>query len=228
MWKPKGKPAWNRLVKNIEYLDPAKVVVVLVGTDDFWASRLKSKPPNKEFFTSVKELLQLKGLRFAEITDFMEDLKYGDSMGHPAPQGHQKLAQKLLETFQDLDVTQQRPCARPSSSRARREAPASEAVRSAPGAAAEAVVQSGSRADVLDTEGPYDGWEQDLRSQHSVISKPISDSKKNKQSFQCELCDVWLPSWSQVQGHCRGAQHKKKKAALGTKCVPASSVDSSL
>ena len=98
----------------------------------------------------------------------MEDLKYGDSMGHPAPQEHQKLAQKLLETFQD--VTQQRPCARPSSSRARREAPASEAVRSAPGAAAEAVVQSGSRADVLDTKGPCDGWEQDLQTQHGVIS----------------------------------------------------------
>ena len=86
----------------------------------------------------------------------------------------------------------------------------------------------GSRVDVLDAADAYPGWERDLRSQHSVISKPISHSKKNKQSFQCELCDVWLPSWSQVQGHCRGAQHKKKKAALGTKCVPASSVDSSL
>ena len=86
----------------------------------------------------------------------MKDLKYVDSVGHPAPQEHQKLAQKLLDTYQD--VTQQRPCARPSSS-------------CTPGAAAEsaeAVVQSESRADVLDTEDAYDGWEQDLRSQHSV------------------------------------------------------------
>ena len=27
MWKPPGKPAWKKLVNNIEDLDPAKVVV---------------------------------------------------------------------------------------------------------------------------------------------------------------------------------------------------------
>ena len=86
----------------------------------------------------------------------------------------------------------------------------------------------GSRVDVLDAADAYDGWEQDLRSQHSVILKPSSASKKL--SFECELCGVWLPSWSQVAEHCRGAQHqKKKKAALKpetepeTNFVPASS-----
>lgn len=140
----------------------------------------------------------------------MRDLKYVDEAGHPARQEHQKLAQKLLDTFQD--VTQQRPCARPSSG-------------CTPGAAAEAVVQSGSRADVLDTEDAYDGWEQDLRSQHSVILKPSNGN--NKLSFECELCGVWLPIWCQSPRHCRGAQHQKKNAALepDNKFVPASSVE---
>ena len=29
MWKPLGKPAWKRLVNNINSLDPEKVVVIL-------------------------------------------------------------------------------------------------------------------------------------------------------------------------------------------------------
>ena len=100
--------------------------------------------------------------------------------------------------------------------------------RSDAGAATGRPRGSGSRADVLDTEDTFDGWEQDLRSQHSVILKPGSGSKKT--SFQCELCEKWLPSWSQVPEHCRGAQHQKnlKKAALEpeseseTKFAPAS------
>ena len=70
--------------------------------------------------------------------------------------------------------------------------------RSDAGAATRSPRASESRVDVLDTEGTYDGWEQDFRSQHSVILKPKSG--KEKQSFQCELWDVWLPSWSQAPG----------------------------
>ena len=87
----------------------------------------------------------------------------------------------------------------------------------------------GSRVDVLDTNGAYPCWEQDLRSEHSVILNPKTDKKK--QSFHCELCDVHLPSWAQVPDHCRGSQHKSKKKAaqekkprqgVGTVFVPAS------
>ena len=87
--------------------------------------------------------------------------------------------------------------------RARREASASEAVRFVKG------------GDVLNT-GPNDsgdGWEQDLRSQHGVISVDVRSRSKQVKSFECQLCGVWLPSWAQVSQHCRGEKHQKKKAS---------------
>lgn len=49
MWKPPGKPAWKKLVNNIQDLDPAKVVVVLVGTDQIWGSNVQYTGHNKSF-----------------------------------------------------------------------------------------------------------------------------------------------------------------------------------
>ena len=49
MYKPPGQKSWKKLVNTIEDLDPAKVVVVLVGDDEIWGSRLKTAPPNKKF-----------------------------------------------------------------------------------------------------------------------------------------------------------------------------------
>ena len=66
------------------------------------------------------------------------------------------------------------------------------------GAATRSPRASGSRVDVLDAADAYLGWEQDLCSEYSVILNPKSG--KEKQSFQCELWDVWLPSWSQAPG----------------------------
>ena len=55
IWKPTDGPAWKKLMRNIEALDPEKVVVVLLGTADLWASLLKhagkQEPPNLNFFT---------------------------------------------------------------------------------------------------------------------------------------------------------------------------------
>ena len=196
----------------------------------------------KFFFTEMKKLLVQNCIRFEEITDFMEDINYADGAGHPAEVDQERLADKLLGSFQHIIHRARREAGELALEESDVEAVRCEEVCDAGAAATQerprrsdagAATRSpehlpGSRVDVLDAADAYPGWERDLRSQHSVISKPISDRKKNKQSFQCELCDVWLPSWPQVQGHCRGAQHKKKKAALGTKCVPASSVDSSL
>ena len=83
----------------------------------------------------------------------------------------------------------------------------------------------GSRVDVLDATDAYPGWEQDLRSEHSIILN-LKTTKK-KLSFHCELCDVPLPSWAQVPDHCRGSKHKaarEKKPRLGSgpDFVPAS------
>ena len=116
-----------------------------------------------------------------------------------------------------------RPCA------ARRPATQERPRRSDAGAETRSPRASGSRVDVLDTADAYPGWEQDLRSEHSVILNPKTDKKK--QSFHCELCDVPLPSWAQVPDHCKGSQHKSKKKAArekkprlgpGTDFVPAS------
>ena len=54
MWKPPGNPAWKKLVNNIQDLDPAKVVVVLVGTDEIWGSKMQDHGQDKEFFKEVK------------------------------------------------------------------------------------------------------------------------------------------------------------------------------
>ena len=42
MWKPPNKPAWNKLMKNIDNLaqeEAQKVNVVLCGTDEIWAEK---------------------------------------------------------------------------------------------------------------------------------------------------------------------------------------------
>ena len=76
--------------------------MVLVGTDEIWARQMKYSPPNKECFNEVTTILQNKSIRFEEITDFMKDIKYADSAGHPARQDYDKLAQKFLDTFKDI------------------------------------------------------------------------------------------------------------------------------
>ena len=67
----------------------------------------------------------------------------------------------------------------------------------------------GSRVDVLDTADAYLGWEQDLCSEYSVILNPKNGKKK--QSFECKLCEEFLPSWAQVQMHCKDFKHTSKQ-----------------
>ena len=102
MWKPLDKKAWKKLVNNINSLDPAKVRVVLVGSDEIWRKKFGLGPPNEAFYPEVKKLLEQKGIRFAQITDFMEEIKYCDRAGHVAPEEYDRFAEKLLKSFQDI------------------------------------------------------------------------------------------------------------------------------
>ena len=239
IWKPKDKPAWRRLAKNIDSLDPAKVVVVLVGSDEIWRRKLDATPPNEVFYVEIKKHLEQKRIRFAQITDFMENIKYADCHGHPAQEDHDRLAEKLLKSFQDI-------IRRPRRGGLRSRRPDVEAVRceeacdagaaatqqrprrSDAGAATRSPRASGSRVDVLVAANAYPGWEQDLLNEHSVILNQKTDKKK--QSFQCQICNEYLPNWAHVPGHCKGEKHKKaaqqKKTAgdtrLGASFVPAS------
>ena len=154
----------------------------------------------------------------------MEDINYADGQGHPARADQQRLAAKLLESFQQIIRRARQEAGVPALEESDVEAVGCEEAcdagaaatlerppRSGAGAATRSPRASGSRVDVLDAADAYPGWERDLRSQHSVISKPISDSKKNKLSFHCELCDVPLPSWAQVQMHCKALKHTSKQ-----------------
>ena len=146
----------------------------------------------------------------------MEDIKYADGQGHPARVDHQRLAGKLLVSFRHIIRRARREAGEPALEESDVEAVRCEEAcdagaaatqerprRSDAGAATRSPRASGSPVDVLDTADTYPGWERDLRSQHSVILNSKSDS--GKQSFRCELCDVFLPSWSQVEGHGKGS-----------------------
>ena len=58
MHKPLGKPAWQKLKKNIERLgeeEARKVNVILVGSDEIWRRKLEAPPENKVFFNRNRE-----------------------------------------------------------------------------------------------------------------------------------------------------------------------------
>ena len=50
----------------------------------------------------MKKLLVQNCIRFEEITDFMEDTNYADGAGHPAEVDQERLADKLLGSFQHI------------------------------------------------------------------------------------------------------------------------------
>ena len=50
----------------------------------------------------MKKLLVQNCIRFEEITDFMEDINYADGAGHPAEVDQERLADKLLGSFQHI------------------------------------------------------------------------------------------------------------------------------
>lgn len=101
IWK--GDDTWNVVQKNICSFDPQKVSIVLLGSAKFWSSiapGYKLKRPS--FFADVRDLLQEKQIRFAEVTSFMEELDYADAEGHPSKNARWELAPKLLQVFQGL------------------------------------------------------------------------------------------------------------------------------
>ena len=84
MHKPFGKKAWNKLKNKIECLaeeEARKVNVVLCGTDEFWASKMKDQGQNKQFLQNIKEVLENKKIRYEQVTDFMKDVNIAESVG---------------------------------------------------------------------------------------------------------------------------------------------------
>ena len=123
----------------------------------------------------MKKPLVQNCIRFEEITDFMEDINYADGQGHPAEVDQERLADKLLGSFQHIIH------------RARREAGELaleesdvEAVRceEACDAGAAATQERPRRSDAGAATRSL-GWEQDLRSEHSVILIPKTTKKKH-------------------------------------------------
>ena len=156
-------------------------------------------------------MMQRKGVRFAELTDFMKGLTYKDAIGHVAKNSNRKLASKLMETFAQLASSHK--CV---GGRARREAPAAEAVRCAPGARQPLALGGG--GDVLDTEKclreDYPGWEDDLHAQHGI------SGRGSQKSFYCERCETWISSWAQVPEHCKGGRHQSRVATAAAASAP--------
>ena len=50
----------------------------------------------------MKKLLDHHSIRFEQITDFMENITYADGAGHPARADQERLAGKLLGSFQHI------------------------------------------------------------------------------------------------------------------------------
>ena len=143
------------------------------------------------FFAEIKKVLQQNRIRFEDITDFMEDIKYADGQGHPARESHHRLAGKLLGSFQHIIRRARREAGEATASESDVEAVRCEEACDAGAAATQerprrsdagAATRSpehlpGSRVDVLDTADAYPGWERDLRSEHSVILNPKTDKE---------------------------------------------------
>ena len=117
----------------------------------------------------------------------MDEVKYADDAGHVATEDYEKLATKLMESFQNIceeawdaraAATQQRPR------------------RSDAGSATRSPRASGSRVDVLVAANTYPGWEQDLLNEHGIIFNAKIDNKKH--FFHCQICKEHLPIWTDV------------------------------
>ena len=175
--------------------------MILVGSDEKWISlrkETKHTPPNGAFYREVKKLLQEKGARFTQITDLMDEVQYADDAGHVATEDYEKLARKLMESFQNIceeawdaraAATQQRPR------------------RSDAGSETRSRRASGSRVDVLVAANTYRGWEQDLFNEHGIIFNAKTGNKKH--SFHCQICKEHVPKWADVPIHCKGEKHQK-------------------
>ena len=126
----------------------------------------------------------------------MEDINYADGAGHPAEVDQERLADKLLGSFQHIIHRARREAGELALEESDVEAVRCEEAcdagadatqerprRSDAGAATRSPEHlPGSRVDVLDTKDAYPGWERDLRSEHSVILNPKTDKKNSPSS----------------------------------------------
>ena len=117
----------------------------------------------------------MNSIRFEEITDFMEEIDYADGQGHPARADQQRLAGKLLGSFQQIIRRAQQEAGVPALEESDVEAVGCEEACDA-GAAA---TQERPRRSDAGAATRSLGWEQDLRSEHSVILIPKTTKKKH-------------------------------------------------
>ena len=214
LWGRKDKVA--DMERNIRSFDPKRVVVVLLGTAHHWSKLAGKLPSNATFFEDAKGALLRRGVRVAELTTYMEGLHYSDEWGHPAKRARIGLVEKLMDTFRELAL---RPQSAPTAARPLPPPPPPlEPVLEAVG------------GDVLDTEKEDLGWEEDLREKHGVVQPNRGEGGARKGWWWCKICEVEMPSWSQVTTHLIGRMHKKKTGAtLAPKAIgfvrPAASLD---
>ena len=157
----------------------------------------------------MKKLLVQNCIRFEEITDFMEDINYADGAGHPAEVDQERLADKLLGSFQHIIHRARREAGELALEESDVEAVRCEEAcdagaaatqerprRSDAGAATRSPRASGSRVDVLVAANTYPGWEQDLLNEHGIIFNAKTGNKKH--FFHCQICKEHLPIWTDV------------------------------
>ena len=170
----------------------------------------------------------------------MESLDYKDIWGHPTKKAMIDLVHKLMAEF--LEVTQ-RPLAQDAVAKNAQEVTqrplAQDAVakklpppppQRPQDPAALLPRFTGGGGDVLDTETEYLGWEEDLRAQHGVVHPTLKAQLglPIDKTYWCELCEVPVPSWTQVPNHCRGARHKKRAGGGAVEFVRAAAPTAAL
>ena len=88
LWCQRGK---KDIEENIGSFDPAKVVVVLLGSADFWIKLAGGgDAANPLFFLHARQTLRLRGVRVAQLIAFMTTLTYKDKLGHLSDDAREK------------------------------------------------------------------------------------------------------------------------------------------
>ena len=109
-------------MKNIEALDPAKVLVIMLGSCGLW-SRLQVEKAKKnyrprcvmnmQFYEQVLEKLRSHGVRTKQLRRFMRELEYVDATGHVSVRSGRSLVARVVQEVGrmagQMAVSQQRP-----------------------------------------------------------------------------------------------------------------------
>eukprot|EP00928_Gymnodinium_smaydae_P041751 TRINITY_DN28210_c0_g1_i1.p1 TRINITY_DN28210_c0_g1~~TRINITY_DN28210_c0_g1_i1.p1 ORF type:complete len:245 (-),score=29.23 TRINITY_DN28210_c0_g1_i1:235-969(-) len=101
------KDVFEAVRRNISTFDSSRVSVVFFGSAAIWGRMAEStwgpvKYPS--FMEDAKRLLQDAGVRFVEVTSFVEGLEYVEGEDHPTKQARWDVAAKLIQVIPSLVV----------------------------------------------------------------------------------------------------------------------------